>query len=114
VSCPDDPQNHLIAKANPPITIEGTQAPGSTVSLKFTPSTPCDQLFAAFITGLTPIFVPITEDNGCYSVEIPSELIGLSFLVITTDGTKADDSVTVAGPAVLNFRFDENSKIISA
>jgi len=111
-SCP--PEKHpLIAKANPPITVEGKQVPGSKISLKFTPSSDCPELFAAFISGLSPVFVPIKEENGAFHVEIPKDLIGVTFLVITNDGTKADDTTTVAGPAFLNFRFDENGKVIA-
>jgi hypothetical protein len=110
-SCP--PENHIIATPNPPITIQGTPAPGATIKLTFTPSADCPQYYAAFISGLNTTFVPISEYSGVYSVEIPSNLIGVSYLVITDDGTKSDDSATVAGPAFLNFRFDENGKVIS-
>jgi hypothetical protein len=36
-------------------------------------------------------------------VTIPSNLFGFVFCVITKDGGIADDSTTVAGPAILNF-----------
>jgi hypothetical protein len=110
VSCP--PENHIIATPNPPITVTGTPEPGATVTLAFQPAKDCDQFYAAFINGLITTYVPITEDNGVYSVEIPSNLIGVVYLVITVSGTASDDSVTVAGPAFLNFRFDENGKVI--
>ncbi|KIM72379.1 hypothetical protein PILCRDRAFT_829776 [Piloderma croceum F 1598] len=44
-------------------------------------------------------------------VVIPKELYGVVFAVITTDKTKVDDSVTVAGPVYLNFDFDSQGKL---
>lgn len=59
--------------------------------------------FAAFISGLDTTFVPLDGDKK--EVIIPAKLFGVVFVVITTDGSKVDDSVTVAGPTFLNFAF---------
>jgi hypothetical protein len=103
----------MLASANPTITVQGTVQPGSTVTLHVDNLPQASQYFATFISGLNPIFVPIYPDsNGDFSVEIPPSLLGVSFLVITNDGTKSDDTVTLAGPTFLDFPFDENEQLI--
>lgn len=42
---------------------------------------------------------------------IPEKLYGVVFAVITTDGGKVDDHVTVAGPTFLNFAFNSQGDV---
>lgn len=112
-SCPESNAALLppTIAAFPALTFPKDTRPGSKVHFEIAhPKEKTEgQYFAAFISGLDTIFVPL--DGNKDSVTIPKELYGVVFAVITTDGTKVDDSVTVAGPAFLNFDFDSRSKL---
>jgi hypothetical protein len=95
--------------AYPALTVTDAQ-PGKTATLGFTAPKASTQRFAAFIAGVgAPVFVPVDHDN---KVTIPSNLFGFVFCVITNDGGIADDSTTVAGPAILNFAFDSRGQAV--
>jgi hypothetical protein len=97
-------------QAFPSLSIPADAAPGKKVHLNYHPKDGTKgPFFAAFISGLDTIFVPLHGHNN--EVVIPKELYGVVFAVITTDKTKVDDSVTVAGPAFLNFDFDSQGKL---
>ncbi|KIJ43115.1 hypothetical protein M422DRAFT_60331 [Sphaerobolus stellatus SS14] len=107
-SCPStNPQ--LPVKAFPSLTFS-SPAPGKESTLTFnatgTSSTP---LFVSFFTGLSQEFAPLK--NG--KVAIPGDLLGTVYAVVTTNGTMADDSNIVAGPAVLSFPFNSDGNLIS-
>ncbi|KAJ7910940.1 hypothetical protein B0H13DRAFT_591936 [Mycena leptocephala] len=93
----------------PALTVTDAQ-PGKAAILDFTAPTASTKLFAAFISGLgASVFVPIENSN---KVAIPSNLFRFVFCVITKDGGIADDSTTVAGPAILNLAFDSREQVV--
>ncbi|KAJ7910956.1 ferritin-like domain-containing protein [Mycena leptocephala] len=109
-SCPASNTPSLPALTAYPALIVTDSQPGKTASLDFTAPTASTKLFAAFISGLgASVFVPIENGN---KVTIPSNLFGFVFCVITKDGGIADDSTTVAGPAILNFAFDSREQAV--
>ncbi|KII90726.1 hypothetical protein PLICRDRAFT_542772 [Plicaturopsis crispa FD-325 SS-3] len=101
----------LPVKAFATLTVPSA-APGKKVKPTFTrpdsvsSSTP---LFLAFFTGLSQEFAPIGSDGMAM---IPADLIGTVYTVVTTSGTKADDSNIVAGPAIMNFNFNSDGTLI--
>ena len=112
--CPDGNAALLppTLKAFPALSVSANAAPGVKVHLDFHPQGGAKgPFFAAFISGLDTFFVPIHGPKN--EVVIPSGLYGVVFAVITTDQTKVDDSVTVAGPAFLNFNFNSQGKLES-
>ncbi|KDQ58804.1 hypothetical protein JAAARDRAFT_47125 [Jaapia argillacea MUCL 33604] len=80
--------------------------PGSTTSLTYSPTSSSD--YAVFFTGLTPIFVQVS--NG--KVVVPDTLMGTSYVVISTsnDATGLEAGV-VAGPAILEIDFDSQGNV---
>lgn len=58
----------------------------------------------AFLTGRTPIFVPIQDGN----VTFPDNVSGQVYAVATSSGTDASDNSTLAGPAILLFETFSN------
>ncbi|KAJ7162159.1 ferritin-like domain-containing protein [Mycena filopes] len=46
------------------------------------------------------------------TVAIPKDLRGFVFCFVTTDGSKLDDSTTVAGPAILIVEFDSRGNVV--
>lgn len=109
-SCPST-NPALPVKAFPALTLPAGAQPGSKATLKFDKGNSTGTLYAAFYTGLTQEVVKVASDN---SVTIPKDLIGTSYVVITTNSTAADDTNVVAGPAVLELNFDSTGKIIQA
>jgi len=101
-SCPSSNEGLVKATAFPPLVVSGAE-PGKTLVTKYIPSD--KPLFAAFLQGLTPTVVPIAHDG---SFTVPGHLVGVSYLLITSDANKVEDSVTIAGPAFLNFGLDAN------
>jgi len=98
-------------KAFPALSFPANATPGAKVQFDITNPTPATTgpFFAAFISGLNTTFVPLDGDSN--EVVIPSELFGVVFALITTNGTQVDDSTTVAGPTFLNFVYDSQGKI---
>ncbi|KAF7315950.1 hypothetical protein MIND_00111800 [Mycena indigotica] len=86
--------------------------PGQTATVSFSvPNAPNRQLFAAFISGAgKPTFVPLEENNT--RVKVPDNLFGRVFCVITSDGGRADDEVTVAGPSLVELQFNANGQLV--
>ncbi|KAI0051495.1 hypothetical protein FA95DRAFT_1554589 [Auriscalpium vulgare] len=114
VSCPSN-NTAIPVTPNPPLTATpATANPGQNITLTFNttsgPVTNATGLYAAFLSGVTPTFLPLSG-NGTFSVTIPSFLRGFVFLAITNSSSAADDSVTVAGPAFFNFAFNSNNTI---
>ena len=98
----------LPVTAFPTLTVPATARPGQTVQLSF--SAPYSgPLFAAFLSGLDVIWVPIAHD---LTVQIPAHLFGTSYLVVTNDNTKVTDEHTVAGPALLAFPFNSRGELL--
>jgi hypothetical protein len=81
---------------------------GAVVKVNYPNSSTDTGTYAAFFTGLTQVFVPIT--NGMFT--IPASLQGTTYVVITSaNGTVSDDSI-LAGPAVVVFNFNSAGKLI--
>jgi hypothetical protein len=97
-------------QAFPSLSIPANATPGKKVHLDYyLQDGTKGPFFVAFISGLDTVFVPLYGNN--HEVVIPKDLYGVVFAIITTDKTKVDDSVTVAGPAYLNFDFDSQGKL---
>jgi hypothetical protein len=110
--CPDSNAALLPStlKAFPTLSIPANAAPGEKVQLDFHPKDGTKgPYFVAFISGLDTVFVPLHGHQ--HEVVIPNKLYGVVLAVITTDGTEVDDSVTVAGPAFLNFDFNSQGML---
>ncbi|KAG6852632.1 hypothetical protein C0991_010329, partial [Blastosporella zonata] len=101
-SCPAS--NAMIpATAFPSLHIPSCKA-GAVVQLTFdAPSAGDKPLYAAFIAGTGTVFVELSKEK---EVEVPRELEGLVFVVVTNDGESVKDETTVAGPAVVGFAFE--------
>ncbi|KAF8263838.1 ferritin-like domain-containing protein [Lactarius quietus] len=67
-------------------------------------------LFAVFLNGFPFTFAPL--DNN-FTVTIPPNLRGFSYVVVANSSETADDSVTIAGPAFFNFSFNANNTLIT-
>lgn len=81
--------------------------PGDNVTFTYN-GTANGTLYAAFFTGLTQEFAAL--DNG--TATLPSNLTGVVYAVISTNGTFADDRSIVAGPAILNFDTNSTGVVI--
>ncbi|KAJ7028528.1 ferritin-like domain-containing protein [Mycena alexandri] len=111
-SCPAANVNSLPAlKPYPALGFaDANPRAGHTASLTFTAPKDSSPLFVAFVSGPgAPTFVPIHDGN---QVAIPKDLRGFVFCFVTNDGTKLDDSTTVAGPAILNVEFDSRGNVV--
>jgi hypothetical protein len=107
VSCPaSNPQ--LPFTAFPVVSVPAGARPGQTVKLTFSAPT-SGPLFAAFLSGLDVQWVPIAWD---LTVQIPANLLGTAYMVVTNDNTKVDDAHTVAGPAILTFPFNSRGELL--
>lgn len=117
-SCPAGNAAKLPAglKAFPALTLSGTNAPGKKATLSVKASTfsaTSGPYFAAFISGLDTVFVPLdgrpykdTKDGSYkWEVEVPKNLYGVVFALITSDGSKVTDADTLAGPVFMNYEF---------
>ncbi|KAJ7207132.1 ferritin-like domain-containing protein [Mycena pura] len=110
-SCPEGNAAQLPPlKRFPALTIDGAK-PGKTVTVSFAAPNPSNgPFYAVFITGIsTPLFVLIQKGN---KVEVPVDLMGIVYCVITNSGTEVNDVTTVAGPAILSFEFDSEGKMV--
>jgi len=92
------------------LTLDGAK-PGKTVTVSFAAPNPSNgPFYAVFITGIsTPLFVLIQDGN---KVEVPVDLLGTVYCVITNSGTEVNDATTVAGPAILSFEFNSEGKMV--
>ncbi|KAJ7282656.1 ferritin-like domain-containing protein [Mycena rebaudengoi] len=107
-SCPASNSASLFALTAYPALSVANAHPGRTATLTFSAPNAASQLFAAFISGAgTPLFVPINNNQ----VQVPENLRGFVFCVITRDGGRVDDATTMAGPAILNFAFDSRGEL---
>ncbi|KAG5643316.1 hypothetical protein DXG03_001200 [Asterophora parasitica] len=106
-SCPSTNPT-LPVKAFPALTFAAKAAPGSTSTITFEGAPADTPLFAVFFTGLSQIVVPI--QGG--SVDIPKDLVGVVYAVVSTNDTVANDENIVAGPAVLDFEFNSNGQLV--
>ncbi|KAI0260972.1 ferritin-like domain-containing protein [Gloeopeniophorella convolvens] len=110
-SCPSS-NTPLPVQANPQLSITSPAdaQPGQLVTLSYA-GQPADGtgLYAAFLSGIPPTFVPL---DASFSAEIPTTLRGFAYLAITNSSERADDSVTVAGPAAFNFAFDSENNLV--
>lgn len=105
-SCPSS-NPPLPVKAFPTLTVPPT-ASGERATLTFEASGDQKELFAAFVSGMGTIFVPVNEKK---EVVVPEGLLGLVFVIITSDGGKVADETTVAGPAMVQFMFDSRGNV---
>lgn len=106
VSCPST-NPALPVHAFPALTLGGTLAPGSTVTVKTAGNGTATHV--AFFTGLSKEFVAVQGGK----VTIPSDLSGQVYAVATTNGTDVSDATTVAGPAILRFEHDSKGNLIT-
>ncbi|KAF8068058.1 ferritin-like domain-containing protein [Lyophyllum atratum] len=105
-SCPES-NPPLPVKAFPTLTVPPT-AEGEHAKLEFEAHEDHTQLYAAFLSGTGTVFVEINDKN---EVLIPEGLLGLVFVLVTSDGGKVADESTVAGPTMLQFSFGSNGNV---
>ncbi|TFY81407.1 hypothetical protein EWM64_g2609 [Hericium alpestre] len=123
VSCPSN-NTQIPVTAFPPLNVTPAMpVPGQNMSLLFTPgnttsnsssSGNSSSLFAAFLQGITPTFIPLNGTvNGSapINVTVPPSLQGFAFVAITNSSSEHGDNVTVAGPAFLDIPFDSNGSL---
>jgi hypothetical protein len=89
------------------LSIPAEARPGQTVKFSFNVVT-SGQLYAAFVQGLETIYVPIDLNM---EAQIPSQLKGTVFVIVTNNNSKTDDSVTVAGPTIATFPFNSAGQL---
>lgn len=96
----------LPVKAFPILTASSTDASiktGSIVTLGTKGYKIEGKVYAAFITVTGPIFVDaIAVDDG-FTVTIPKDIAGQSYVVLTSCNTAATDDTIVAGPALVEI-----------
>lgn len=107
-SCPSS-NPVLPVKAFPALTFPTGTAPGKTVKPTFN-ATASGSKFVAFYTGVAVEYASISSSG---EVKIPSDLLGTVYAVITTSGSAVTSGNTLAGPAILEFPFDSNGKLIA-
>ena len=106
-SCPSSNQM-LPVKAFPSLMMP-SMAPamaGSKVQLMagptFNMSMDTSDLYAAFITVTGPVWAPLSSDGeGKFTVTIPKDVSGQSYVVLTKGNSQATDDNIVAGPAII-------------
>ncbi|KAH0538199.1 hypothetical protein FGG08_005168 [Glutinoglossum americanum] len=111
VSCPaDNPK--LPVKAFPTLVLDpATPSPvvgGQYVTLltpgyQLKPANGGTPIFGAWITVTGPIFVEAEPVNGGFSVEVPSEVNGQSYVVLTGCNETVTDDTVAAGPAIVEI-----------
>ncbi|KAJ7509865.1 ferritin-like domain-containing protein [Mycena galericulata] len=110
-SCPSTNPT-LPVTAFPTLTTSTTRySPGKNITLDFTPATavPADTpLYAAFYTGLSVEYAPITDSK----VTIPMDLRGTVYTVVTTSNGTVSDGNTIAGPLILLLEFNSAGKLM--
>ncbi|KAF2821779.1 hypothetical protein CC86DRAFT_100570 [Ophiobolus disseminans] len=103
-SCPSS-NAPLPVKAFPTLTASSKDMPikaGSTIMLS-TKGYKLDggKVYGAFITILGPVFVDAKAVDGGFTVVVPKEVAGQSYVVLTNCNTAATDDTIVAGPAIV-------------
>ncbi|KAF4621453.1 hypothetical protein D9613_000056 [Agrocybe pediades] len=106
VSCPST-NPALPVKAFPALTLDKA-APGKKTSVHVSQKSGSGPTFIAFLSGLDTTFVPI--EGG--QVLVPNGLKGQVYAVATSSATEASDATILAGPAVLQFEFASDGKLI--
>ncbi|KAJ7019199.1 ferritin-like domain-containing protein [Mycena alexandri] len=106
-SCPSSNADALPAlTAYPTLTVKDA-SPGKIATVAFTAPATSTQLFVTFVSSVaTPVLVPLHGNK----VLVPDNLSGFVFCMITKDGGLADDSTTIAGPAILDFSHDSSGR----
>jgi hypothetical protein len=61
------------------------------------------------MSGQEALIVPLAD--GGKSINIPVNLRGVVFLLITIGADSVDDSKIIAGPALLEFPFNSNGDL---
>ncbi|KAG6917053.1 hypothetical protein DXG01_004105 [Tephrocybe rancida] len=107
VSCPSS-NPALPVKAFPTLTFATAPAPGSSASVALEGDAPDCPLYVAFFTALEQVVVPIKDGK----VDVPAELRGTVYAVATKSDTKASDDNIVAGPAILEFKFNSWGNLV--
>jgi hypothetical protein len=109
-SCPSGNAALLPSlKAFPKLSIPASARPGKATKLTFDAPSGKSKLYAAFLTGSGSIFVPMGEDM---TVMVPEGMMGTSYVIVTSDNSKVDGSVTLAGPAIVMFGYDSAGKSV--
>jgi len=104
VSCPSSNPTFLPLKAFPALTVtnsgNGTILTGSkiTVQAKLDWTGP---VYAAFVGSTGPVLAEIESNNGSYTVTIPANVHGQSYLLLTKHKKRVNDDTIVAGPAIV-------------
>jgi hypothetical protein len=102
-SCPSSNQA-LPVHAFPALNaVVDSQAKSVTLSFNAAHDGP---LYAVFITGSGPVSSRINHNGGKYTAAIPEGLQGYNYLIVSGDATSVADEHTIAGPAVLEFRYN--------
>ncbi|KAJ3854869.1 ferritin-like domain-containing protein [Lentinula lateritia] len=121
-SCPSqNSENSLLPEPYPPLTISNSAHPNEIALLtfaypeNFTSKATSASLSANFLTSNAGmLFAPVIvqEDQGPAHVQIPENVRGDVFVVITTtDADHGTDKVIVAGPALIRFAFDAEGRL---
>jgi hypothetical protein len=104
--CPAE-NPRLIATPFPQLTISNA-APGKSAKLSFQSAKDSDNghpLFVAFLTGSKTLFVPLNDKR---EVVVPEGLFGTVFVILTKDGGKVTDEMTVAGPTIVMLPYSSS------
>jgi hypothetical protein len=108
-SCPSSNPT-LPVKPFPQLGLPGNARPGQNITLTFDKAGKTGDLFLVLFTADGPKSVSIAADK---SVVLPNaDLRGTIFAIVSTEKDFADDSTTVAGPALLMIPFNENLTVV--
>ncbi|KIL64074.1 hypothetical protein M378DRAFT_78737, partial [Amanita muscaria Koide BX008] len=118
VNFPDN--NPIRLDAFPPLTFLSAPVPGERVQFDTSHihATEGDaqqllrenHISMAFLTGEGIQYAPVrmSENPHIFEVTIPKNLVGIVYAIVTNSNKKLSDGTTIAGPALLNFRFNSN------
>lgn len=105
------PQLTLVNTGNGTVT-SGSNITVSTHGFSLAPTTANDELFAAFVSVMGPVYAPIAplSDGRSFVVTVPAGVNGQSYLLLTSCNTGVTDATTVAGPVIVevSFNYDDH------
>lgn len=91
-------------------TGKGTITTGSNITIT-TPGyvvAPKDErahLYGAFVSVKGPVFVDLVEVQGGFQVQVPNEIAGQSYFLLSSCKERVSDDTIVAGPVIVEVSF---------
>ena len=104
-SCPSS-NPKLPVTAFPSLSISPMGAVMSNSMITLTPGEGFDmshegEVHAAFITVTGPVFAKVEHGDSGYTLTVPSDIAGQSYVVLTSSGSEVTDDTVLAGPGIV-------------